>query len=150
MITRRDIVVALLTASAALSAAAVAQQQTPVMLSSMFDWNAIPAKQTNVGAVRSFFKAPTTTLDELELHVTTLNPGKTSHPPHQHPNEELVIIKEGTVEVLVNGEWKTAGPGSVIFNASNQLHGIRNAGTVPATYHVINWRSPGMLKKTQP
>ncbi len=150
MITRRDIVVALLTASAALSAAAVAQQQTPVMLSSMFDWNAIPAKQTNVGAVRSFFKAPTTTLDELELHVTTLNPGKTSHPPHQHPNEELVIIKEGTVEVLVNGEWKTAGPGSVIFNASNQLHGVRNAGTVPATYHVINWRSPGMLKKTQP
>jgi quercetin dioxygenase-like cupin family protein len=150
MITRRDIVVALLTASAALSAAAVAQQQTPVMLSSMFDWNAIPAKQTNVGAVRSFFKAPTTTLDELELHVTTLNPGKTSHPPHQHPNEELVIIKEGTVEVLVNGEWKTAGPGSVIFNASNQLHGIRNAGTVPATYHVINWSSPGMLKKTQP
>jgi hypothetical protein len=27
----------------------------------------------------------------------------------------------------------------VVFNASNQLHGLRNPGSVPATYHVINW-----------
>jgi quercetin dioxygenase-like cupin family protein len=64
-----------------------------------------------------------------------------SHPPHRHPNEELVIIREGTVEALVNGEWKRVGPGSVIFNASNQLHGLRNVGSGPATYHVINWIS---------
>ena len=117
------------------------------MQSSVFDWNAVPAKQTNVGSVRQFFKAPTATLDQLELHVTTLNPGEASHPPHKHPNEELVIVKEGTVEALVNGEWKRVGPGSVIFNASNQLHGLRNVGSGPATYHVINWSSPGMLQK---
>ena len=58
-------------------------------------------------------------------------------------------MKEGTVEVLVNGEMKRAGAGSVIFNASNQLHGIRNVGDGPATYHVINWNSPGMLKKAE-
>jgi quercetin dioxygenase-like cupin family protein len=81
--------------------------------------------------------------------VTTLNPGLSSHPPHKHPNEELVIIKEGTVEALVNGELKKAGPGSVIFNASNELHAIKNVGTTPATYHVINWRSPG-AQKPQP
>jgi XRE family transcriptional regulator, regulator of sulfur utilization len=121
------------------------------MQSSIFDWNAIPPKQTEVGALRQFFRSPTATLDELELHVTTLNPGVSSHPPHKHPNEELVIVKEGTVEALVNGEMKRAGPGSVIFNASNQMHSIRNVGTGPATYHVINWSSPGMLtKKAQP
>jgi quercetin dioxygenase-like cupin family protein len=59
----------------------------------------------------------------------------------------LVIVKEGTLEVLVNGEWKRVGPGSVIFNASNQMHAIRNVGEGPATYHVINWSSPGMSKK---
>src|SRR4051794_11076091 len=141
MITRHDVAVAVIAISVTLGVVAVADQQAPVMQSSAFDWNSIPAKPTAVGTVRSFFKAPTATLDELELHVTTLNPGQMSHPPHQHPNEELVIIKEGTVEALVQGEWKKLGEGSVIFNASNQLHGLKNVGTGPATYHVINWTS---------
>lgn len=141
MITRRDLVVAFAAIAAALCIVAVADQKAPIMQSAAFDWNAIPVQQTAVGSTRSFFRAPTATLDELELHVTTLNPGQTSHPPHQHLNEELVIIKEGTIEALVQGEWKRVGEGSVIFNASNQLHGLRNVGTTPATYHVINWKS---------
>jgi XRE family transcriptional regulator, regulator of sulfur utilization len=140
--TRRDIIVAI-SASAFTACIALAFQQKAVIGSSIYDWNSIPADKTNVGEVRSFFRGPTATLDELEVHVTTLNPGQASHPPHKHPNEELVIVKEGTVECLVNGEWKRVGAGSVIFNASNQLHGIRNVGAGPATYHVINWRSPG-------
>ena len=148
MITRRDMFIALIAVSATLCVV-VAHSQTPVMQSSAFDWNAIPAKSTAIGSVRQFFRSPTATLDELECHVTTLNPGAQSHPPHKHPNEELVIVREGTIEVLMNGEWKRVGPGSVIFNASNQLHALRNVGTGPATYHVINWQSPGS-KKAQP
>lgn len=150
MIKSRDLLVALIAIAATLAVVAVAQSQTPqtpLMQSSAFDWESIPAKKTDVGALRNFFRAPTVTLDELECHVTTLNPGQTSHAPHKHPNEELVIVKEGTVEVLVNGELKKVGQGSVIFNASNQLHGIRNVGSTPATYHVINWKSPGTMKK---
>jgi quercetin dioxygenase-like cupin family protein len=147
MIKHRDIIVALIAISVTLCVVAVSGQQTPVLGSAVFDWNTIPAKPSPVGSVRSFFKAPTATLDQLEVHVTTLNPGMASHPPHQHANEELVIIREGTVEALVQGEWKRVGPGSVIFNASNQLHGLRNVGTGPATYHVINWSSPGMLQQ---
>jgi len=141
-------VIALIAVSATLCVV-VAHSETPVMQSSVFDWNAISAKPTAIGSVRQFFRSPTATLDELECHVTTLNPGAQSHPPHKHPNEELVIVREGTVEVLMNGEWKRVGPGSVIFNASNQLHALRNVGTGPATYHVINWQSPGS-KKAQP
>ena len=147
MITRRDIFVAISAVVATLCIVAVADQKTPIMHSAAFDWNSIPEKETPVGSTRSFFKAPTQTLDQLELHVTTLKPGMASHPPHKHPNEELVIIREGTVEALVQGKWKRVGPGSVIFNASNELHGLRNVGFGPATYHVINWSSPGMLKK---
>jgi quercetin dioxygenase-like cupin family protein len=149
MISRRDVVIALIAVSATLCVV-VAHSQTPVMQSSAFDWQVIPAKPTDVGSIRQFFRTPTVTLDELECHVTTLKPGVSSHPPHKHPNEELVIIQEGTVEVLVNGEWKRLGPGSVVFNASNQLHALRNVGTGPTTYHVINWQSPGMMKKAQP
>jgi len=147
MITRRDLAVAFIAISATLGVVALADP-THVLQSAVFDWNAIPAKRTDVGSVRQFFKSPTATLEELELHVTTLNPGQTSHPPHRHPNEELVIVQEGTVEALVQGEWKKVGPGSVIFNASNQLHGLRNVGSGPATYHVINWRSAATPKSS--
>ena len=142
MIKRRDIFVALIAVAATLAVVGV-RAQTNVMQSTAFDWNSIVVKQTDVGSVRQFFRSPTVTLDELECHVTTLNPGLQSHPPHKHPNEELVIIREGNVEVLSNGEWKKVGPGSVIFNASNQLHALKNIGTTPAVYHVINWKSPG-------
>ena len=82
------------------------------------------------------------------MHVTTLNPGKSPHPPHRHPNEEMLIIRQGTVEALVNGEWKRVGPGSVIFFASNQLHGLRNVGPEPAVYHVINFKTAATPAET--
>jgi quercetin dioxygenase-like cupin family protein len=147
MITRRDVVVALISIGGTLGVAAAPRQQTALLPSSVFDWNTVPEKKTEVGSTRQFVRAPTATLDELELHVTTLDAGQTSHAPHRHLNEELIVVREGTVEALVNGEWKRIGAGSVIFQASNQLHGIKNVGSGPATYHVINWSSPGTLKQ---
>jgi quercetin dioxygenase-like cupin family protein len=149
MITKRDGLVAVITLSATLTVIGLANSDTSLMGSSIFDWNSIEAKPTKIGSTRKFFQAPTATLDELECHVTTLNPGETPHPPHKHPDEELIIVKEGTVESLVNGQIKRVGPGSVIFQASNQMHSIRNVGETPATYHVIKWNSPGMLKAKQ-
>ena len=87
------------------------------------------------------FDSPTETLENLEMHVTTLNPGEFAHPPHQHPEEELTIVREGTVEALVNGERKRVGPGSIIFQAPNRLHTLQNVGTTPVVYHVLKWRS---------
>jgi quercetin dioxygenase-like cupin family protein len=144
MITRRDVVVSLVTGCAVLLIAGAVRSQQPVMGSAVFDWNSITVKPSKTGATRSFFRSATPTLDELEIHATTLNPGEAPHPPHQHPDEELVIVKEGTVEVLVNGKTSRVGPGSVVFQASNQLHGIRNAGPGQATYFVVRWLSPGM------
>ena len=148
MITRREILMALAGAAVALAGTAVVPAaQLAVQGSTVFDWTEMKAQPTKVGAVRRLCQVPTATLDELEMHITTLNPGETSHPPHKHPDEELLIVKEGTVESLVNGEHRRVGAGSVIFQASNEMHGIRNVGDGPATYHVIRWNSPGMLKK---
>ncbi|MES2440215.1 MAG: family 16 glycoside hydrolase [Verrucomicrobiota bacterium] len=124
-----------------------AEDAPPVMGSKIFDWAQLPVRSSARGELRQVCRAATATLDELECHVTTLKVGEQAHPPHQHPDEELIIVKEGTVESLVNGELKTVGPGSVIFQAANQPHSIRNAGDTPAIYHVIKWNSPGMLKK---
>jgi quercetin dioxygenase-like cupin family protein len=139
MITRRDAVLGLLAMPGSLSAFAAAAPEQPIMGPTVFNWKDMKPVKTKTGEVRSLCKSPTATLDQLEMHVTTLNPGETSHPPHKHVNEELIIIREGECETLSSGKWVKAGPGSVVFNASNSLHGFRNIGTTPAVYHVINW-----------
>ena len=149
MPTRREVVAAVLGACLALSGAAVVHGRADVLSSTVFDWNKTTAVANKTGAVRKVVQQPTATLDELEIHITTLNPGETPHAPHQHPDEELLVIKEGTVESLVNGRLQRVGPGSIVFQAANQLHSIRNVGDIPATYHVIKWNSPGMLKAKQ-
>ena len=147
MITRRDVLVGLLGAGLSLTAVTALDARRAVMGSMIFDWTTFVAKPNKTGEVRTVVQQPTATLDELEIHITTLNKGESPHAPHQHPDEELVIIKEGTVESLVNGELKRVGPGSIVFQAANQMHSIRNVGDGPATYHVIKWNSPGMLAK---
>jgi XRE family transcriptional regulator, regulator of sulfur utilization len=144
--TRRDAFVALAAVVLTLCAVRATSARGAVLGSTVFDWKTFTATPNKTGEVRKVVQQPTATLDELEIHITTLNPGETPHAPHQHPDEELLIVKEGTVESLVNGELKRVGPGSIIFQAANQLHSIRNVGSVPATYHVIKWNSPGMLK----
>src|SRR6478672_11829768 len=129
MVSRRDLYVAAVASVITLAAVTGMQARAAVMGSTIFDWTSLTEAPNKTGTVRKVVQAPTATLDELEIHITTLNKGETPHPPHQHPDEELVIIKEGTVESLVNGQLKRVGPGSIIFQASNQMHSIRNVAT---------------------
>jgi len=146
MITRRDLCVALVAVSTACAAVVWAQSPAvPPVRSMIFDWSQVKAGPTPTGQKRVFMRTPTTTLDQLDVHATTINPGQRAHDPHRHWEEELIIVKEGTVEAMQNGETTVVGPGSVIFEASNELHGLRNVGDAPATYLVIKWFPPGSL-----
>ncbi|HEY4299959.1 MAG TPA: cupin domain-containing protein [Candidatus Didemnitutus sp.] len=107
--------------------------------SMVMNWGARPVKPTDVGQRRDIAEAPTATLERLESHVSTLDPGKTSHPPHRHPQEEVIFLREGTLDVFINGNVHRAGPGSILFFASNDLHNVTNPGSAPATYVVFQF-----------
>lgn len=124
---------------AAIAVGTSARSEDRKPLSSAFEWSEVKVEPTKVGAVRRFFKLPTATVGELALHVTTLNAGESPHEPHRHPEEELIIVKEGSVESFIEGQTRRLGPGSVMFHGANELHGLRNVGDGPATYHVIKW-----------
>jgi quercetin dioxygenase-like cupin family protein len=114
-------------------------KEAAVLPSTSVDWDALPPKTTAVGQLRSVFDNPTRTLDKFEVHITTLNPGMASHPPHRHPWEEMLLVKDGDLEVSLNGRKHHAGPGALIFYASNDVHNATNVGTTPSTYYVINF-----------
>ena len=137
----RDLAVAVI-AAALTSGAFLLADDLPTLHSLLVRLDQVPAEKSDSGTVQSLFKGRTPTLDQLDVHVTTLNPNHAPHQPHKHPNEELLVVKQGTIEALIGGEWKRAAAGDVIFLASNELHGVRNAGDTPAVYHVIGWRTP--------
>lgn len=113
--------------------------QSTVLATTFVDWDSLVPKSTPVGQIRHVFDNPTVAMDKLEVHITTLNPGMESHPVHRHPWEEILLVKEGDFEVSVNGHKQHAGPGAMVFLASDDPHNARNVGTKPATYYVINF-----------
>src|SRR5262249_36588748 len=116
----------------------------PPLSSAAVTWEEIQAKPLPNGRARQVFQSRTATLDELELHVTTLPAGQETHPPHKHADEEIIIIKEGTVEAFQNGAVRRLGPRGGVFEAPHDPPGLKNVGSGPAVYHVIRWTSPGM------
>ena len=137
---------ALLVSVAAASSLATLAAQKQVQKSTVYAWSTADTKPNDWGAVRQVMRTPTPTLDELEIHISTLAPGKSPHAPHQHEHEELLIIKDGTLETFQSGTTRRVGPGGIIFQASNELHNVTNVGQTPATYYVIGWEIPGAKK----
>jgi mannose-6-phosphate isomerase-like protein (cupin superfamily) len=139
--------VALVAALATLAPIVSAQSKEPArpaapLASAVYDWEKLPVIPTAKGARRDLFDGPTTTLDKVHCHATTLNPGENSGEPRLHLQEEIIVVKEGLVEMHIDGKTQTAGPGSVFFLAARATTRLRNAGTTPCTYLVIYYYTP--------
>jgi len=89
------------------------------------------------GEFRPILKGKLLTGESLEAHETTLPVGGSPHPPHHHPHSEMWLVREGTIEISINGTNHRLGPGGAGFVRSNDEHGIKNVGTTPATYFVV-------------
>jgi quercetin dioxygenase-like cupin family protein len=128
-----------------LPAATPGGRATPRLGSTAFIWERLEAHANGTtGVRRNVSDLPTATIGALEIHISTLNPGQSSHPPHRHGNEEFIVLKEGALEVGLGGvtadvrRTETVGPGAVFFFAANQYHNVENKGDRPATYLVFN------------
>src|ERR1043165_624179 len=85
------------------------------------------------------FNGPTDQLKGVSMGMAVLDPGASPHPPHQHPEEEFLIIADGTGEMVCNGKTTQVGPGSVMYCAGMVWHGIVNTGNVPMTFYWSKW-----------
>jgi (S)-ureidoglycine aminohydrolase len=112
----------------------------PSASSTMVSWDDVKFTPSAKGGRRNIMRRPTAMMKEFEMHVTTLDEGMKSHDPHTHVAEEILLIRYGQVEEMIDGHPYTAGPGSVIFLGSNVPHGVRNIGNGPCEYYAFQWR----------
>ena len=135
--TRREVLVLL----SGLVASAVELEALPSpdnsLPSATYPFSDLPTTNSNGATIRPVLKGKLATSEALEVHETTLPPGGMPHPAHHHVHSEMWLIREGTVELTINGASHVMGPGSVGFVHSNDEHGIKNVGTTPATYFVV-------------
>lgn len=74
----------------------------------------------------------------FEIFIIELLPGcEHLSPPHQHGVIEHVIVVDGKMEILVNGNWKPLSKGEGLRFNANQSHGYRNNTSEIARFHGI-------------
>ena len=83
------------------------------------------------------FNGPTEQLAALASGFVTLDPGAQPHPPHRHPEEEIMIVGEGTGEFSIGGVTTQVKTGDMLYAEANVLHGVRNTGETRMTFYFI-------------
>ena len=83
------------------------------------------------------FNGPTQQLAALASGAVTLEPGAQPHPPHRHPEEEIMIVGEGSGEFFIDGVATHVKKGDMVFAEANVLHGVRNTGQTLMTFYFI-------------
>jgi quercetin dioxygenase-like cupin family protein len=112
----------------------------PELHSAGYEFASLPQRTSANGKMKSrtVFRGVTTRGQRLAMHISELAAGEAPHAPERQPHEEVIVIREGTLEATLNGKVVRLGPGSVIFSAYNDLNGWRNVGVTPAQYYVLS------------
>ena len=150
--SRRDLgrlLPALLAAGAVKTVGAEAQQaaaaegadsveKLPVMKTARFGFDELPVAANGKNKQRRMFTAKTHTGFKIESHQSDIAPGEINHPPHEHLREEMMLIREGVMELTIAGKPYRLGPGDVGVIGSNEMHNAKNVGTSVARYFIVN------------
>ena len=115
--------------------------QKDTIASTVYKWTALTPSEQNGRGKRQIAEGSGAALAHMEWHVTALAPGQSPHAPHKHEEEELIIIKEGQLQVTIEDSSKILGPRSIALFLPGDQHGLSNAGTTNATYFVFRYRS---------
>jgi XRE family transcriptional regulator, regulator of sulfur utilization len=113
-------------------------EHLPVMKTERFGFEEIPVTKNGRNLQRRMFTAKTHTGFKIESHQSDIAPGEVNHPPHQHLREEMMLIREGVMELTIAGKPYRLGAGDVGVIGSNELHNAKNVGATTARYFIVN------------
>ena len=121
-----------------LNAQKVATAQDPInytIENCVNEFDLSKAKKTNSGY--QYWFADKKFTEENTLKMSIVEPGKSTHAPHRHPEEEFFYILEGKASFYLNGKTVEVGANTSLYCPPNSEHGISNAGDKNLKYLVI-------------
>lgn len=132
---RRD----LLKWAAGLNGLALLGANAPSIPNAVVDEKQAKLTREPFGDLRIYFEGSTEQVKSMTAGSLRLKPGMSPHPPHQHPEEEFMIVASGTGEIYCGGDTTQVGPGAMMYCAGNTIHGIMNTGKVPMIFYWSKW-----------
>ena len=120
--------------------------QVPSVPSQVYNWSNLPVIKEETRDRRQMIDGSTIDLVSLEIHTSTLEPGKAPHASHTHADEEeLIIVKEGKLKATIKDQTKILGPGSIALAIPGEEHGFVNGGDTRVTYYILKFKSKSPL-----
>lgn len=96
-----------------------------------------PKKVEPTKAGHQYWFADKDFIDGRTLKLSSVEPGKATHEPHRHPEDEFLFVLEGRAEFYLDGKTKVVGPQTSLYCPPNQEHALRNVGNTTLKYLVI-------------
>jgi (S)-ureidoglycine aminohydrolase len=112
------------------------------VVSRAYQWDDLKPVKEETRVRRQILTGETSSLSKLEVHASTLEPGKAPHNSHTHNDaEELIIVKEGQLEVTIKNQSQVLNTGSIAYVIPGEEHGFINKGSTPCTYYILKFKS---------
>ena len=102
------------------------------------------------GSFSTYYQGETYGTRDVLTGVAVIKPGQEIHPPHQHAEEEYLMVVEGEGTWHLNGKDFTAQQGDILYAAPWDVHGIKNTGKTALKFVVWKWNNKGVALPNRP
>jgi quercetin dioxygenase-like cupin family protein len=129
----------------------VAQSAKPTPLKSqILGWEAARSHVADWGEMRTYFTGETPATKDVLVAGAVVEPGKAVHRAHRHPQEEYLILVQGSGTWSLDGKESPAKKGDVLYAAPWAYHGLVNTGEEPLIFAVVRYSGKGVPTPPRP
>jgi quercetin dioxygenase-like cupin family protein len=146
----RPVVGAVALALAFTAGAALARQRPSAPPSAILAEREAKRQDFDWGTLYTYYEGEGHATRDGLAAVAVIKPGREIHPPHQHAEEEYLIVTEGTGTWHLNGAERPAAAGDMQYAAPWDVHGVKNTGTTPLRFVVWKFNGKGVAPAPAP
>ncbi len=126
------------------------QATSTLISSSVVTAKAAKTDNADWGSFHTYYQGETFGTRDALSGVAVIKPGQEIHPPHQHAEEEYLMVIEGEGTWHLNGKDFAAQQGDMLYAAPWGVHGIKNTGKTALKFVVWKWNNKGVALPEQP
>lgn len=110
--------------------------ETPLPLPEGQPWKPFP-----------IYNGATANMQHFTCHVSALIPGKRPHPPHNHREEEILMVLHGEADAILpeldaTSPRRRLRPGDFVYYPPHFQHTLEGVGDGPVNYLMMKWYNP--------